>query len=191
MSIEDKLVTVATNHRMIATQYFKTSFIGDGTKKVSIPMPFMPDVVDITGVSAFADTAVNNFFTMSFDRRAASKYSGKYGYCSRQGAMGNGMVSTVRSLESATYEDGIFTWYAPTIPAVWSPMMRYTFVAVRYPEQTTRQMVEEEIALLPDAVPSGNSGTLTYIAVQINDNFTDEEWAALTGTKPNWTFVLS
>lgn len=190
MSIAEKLTAVAQNQQAIATQYFKTSFLGDGTKKASIPMPFLPDVVDITGVSAFVDTAVNNFYTMSFDRRAAGRYSGKYGYCSRQGGMGNGMVGISSVLGAISYENGVFTWHAPALPAVWSPYVRYTVVAVRYPEQTTRQMVEEEIALLPDAVPSGNSGTLTYTTSQINANFTSEQWASLIGTKPNWSFSL-
>ena len=191
MSIEDKLVTVATNHRMIATQYFKTSFIGDGTKKVSIPMPFKPDMIDIVGVSGSVDAVKNNFYTLSFDTRSAGIYSGKYGYCQNTGAMGNGMMRTASVLASISYADGVFTWNAPALPALWSNLIRYSVMAVKFPENTTRQMVEEDIRLLPNTVPSGCSGTLSYNTAQINDTFTSEEWAALTGTKPNWTFVLS
>lgn len=190
MSIAEKLTTIAENQQKIATRYFKTSFVGDGTSKASFAIPFIPDMVVISGTSAYIDTMPGNFMSIAFDMRSAWKYAGRMAYSTKAGSIGTGVIKTSSALASVSYADGVFTWNAPALPATWSPATRYSVMAVKFPEQTVKTLVEEEIVLLPDAVPSDSNGTLVYNSAQINDTFTTDEWAELIAQKPNWTFSM-
>lgn len=195
MSIAEKLTAVAENQQEIEMQYFKTSFIGSGTTEASFAIPFMPDIVQIFAFSAYATTIENVYASVMLDTRAVTRWSGILTYSAVNGSLIPPTPSVVKatSIHSGlfSYENGVFTWNLASQGWVFSPYARYYVVAARFPNKDTKKMVEEELSLLPDAVPEGSTGKLLYSKARVNAVFTTEEWEALKATKPNWTFSLA
>lgn len=194
MSIAEKLMTVAENQQEIGAQYFRTSFMGNGETGVSFAVPFMPDVLEIVALSPYAVSRENSYYTVVIDTRTAQKWGGVITFFIRTEA--GGVEPQVAPFKATTlhdgrisHENGVLTC---NINSIWTfaPNVRYYVVATRFPNTTTKKMVEEEIALLPDVVPEGSNGRLLYSQSRINATFTTAEWNALKATKPNWTFVL-
>ena len=195
MSIAEKLTTVAENQQEIEMQYFKTSFIGSGTNEVSFATPFMPDVVQILALSAYVASKNCTLQSVVLDTRTATKWGCITAFCeiNDSGAI-TPCVAPIKatSLHNGlfSYENGVFTWKAANQIFTFSPHTRYYVVAARFPNNSAKKIVEEEVSLLPDVVPEGSTGRLLYSNARINAIFTTDEWNALKATKPNWTFVL-
>ena len=193
MSIAEKLTTVAKNQQEIEMQYFNTSFIGSGTTEASFAIPFMPDVVQIMAFSAYATSEENVYQSVMLDTRAVTNWSGLMTISALNGSLITPSTSPAKakSIHGGlfSYENGVFTWNLSSKEWVFSPYVRYYVVAARFPNKDAKKMVEEEISLLPDAVPDGSTGNLLYSSARINSVFTTDEWTALTATKPNWTFA--
>lgn len=169
-------------------QYFKTSFVGDGTKTLTVKIPFMPDSFSCVATSPLVMKKANSYNHIYADPISAARYSAVVGQVTSAGQTGFSPVSTGSLQSSISYNDGALTFCINAISIVFQQDCRYFFYAVKYPGETTKSVTERDIALLPDT-PTG-SYALEFNKSRIEATFSNEEWAALIATKPNWTFSL-
>ena len=178
-------------HAVCEAVHFHDSFFGNGGKVLTANIPFLPDVLAIYAISPYMEAQGNAVRAFVMDSRACGKRSAILVHVNANKADGAKISSDAIS-GFLSYADGVLTvdisGYG--ITGVWSEDIRYALSAVRFADETVRGLVEEQIRLLPDTVPSGNSGTMTYNQERIDALFTQEEWAALLATKPNWTFSM-
>lgn len=174
----------------ILAYHFKTEFVGDDTNAARIAIPFMPDMFEIVATSPLSVQMKDTYYRITAEPISSSRYSGIVGYVTSSGTLGT-VSATTKSVQAAvSYENGVFSWYISALTALFRPNVRYFFFAVKYPGETAKSLVERDVALLPDAVPTGSTGTLEYNSARINSIFTSAEWAALIATKKNWTFSM-
>ena len=175
-------------------EHFCDSFFGSGTGKISCEIPFRPDVITIYTTHPFSSELANCYRGVTADLRGLGRHMGNVFYCSDLAAIKSGWLASSVSGKTFCYENGVFSFQMTNEQVknvVWHPSVRYHIVAARFPEESGRQLIEEQIAMLPDAVPQGSSGQLTYDQGVIDLYFTADEWESLTATKKNWTFVLN
>lgn len=174
-------------------EHYTASMFGSGTKTLSVEVPFKPDTVMVFANSPYTEAQGSIIRVYSLDLRSCANRTAVMIYTTTAHANGANF-STVAMDEFSDYENGILTIQPPSnvsASTTWASNVRYTVTAAKFPEETAKSLVEEQIQLLPDAVPSGNSGTMQYKAARINALFTDVEWATLIETKSNWTFSLA
>ena len=174
-------------------RHYVESILGSGSSELTFSVPFAPDFVAINCSNPYSSEIANSYRSILVDFRSCGYNAAYIQYCNSAGQNNMGSLQTARVGEYFSYENGVFR-FAPksnTLAAVrWHENVRYTVTAVRFPEENAQQLVQEQIALLPDTPPTGSTGTLHYSAAAISRYFTEEQWQLLTARKPNWRFVL-
>ena len=181
----------AAEQAVCAAEHFRTSLFGSGKQVLTMEIPFYPDVLTICAISPYLEASGNSARVFVADTRSSGKRTAFLMHLSSAKADGAKMYSdTISGLLG--YADGKLTVDIAGFSNVgtWNTNTRYSVSAVRFPNETAKVLIEEQIALLPDAVPSGNTGAMQYNSTKINKLFTAEEWEALIATKPNWTFSM-
>ena len=178
-------------HLVCAAEHFTTSLFGSGTQTLVVDMPFYPDVIIVYGISPYLEAVGNAARVFMTDTRSCGKRTAFLMHLTSAKADG----AKVNSNEISTilgYADGKLTINIANFSNVgtWNTDTRYAVSAVRFPNETAKWLIEEQVALLPNTVPSGNSGVMQYRRQCIESLFETDEWAALIGTKPNWTFSM-
>ena len=168
-------------------EHFRCSLLGNGTTALRVAIPFEPDIISISSIAPYSVTAPLIMTLVTMDGRSASRYGGRLGYVASQNKPSVAPVTTASIKKYCTYEDGVFCAdFNAATKSVWAENVRYTVVAAKFPEETAKALVVEEVSLLPD----GSSGTLEYNQSRIDELFTADEWATLIAAKPNWTFSM-
>ena len=201
MSIADKLSTVAEKMQGVydagyhaaqmkcGDHHYTASINGTDQRYIEIDLPFLPDIVTVYTTGPYANVTANTFRGMVVDMRSCSVIANLF-YCNSSGSSTSGNLrATGRSCFD--YNDSTFRFEmsATSLPNVlWRSNVRYSISAVRFTNEDSKSMVEEQIRSLPDT-PQGNV-VLEYSADRIAELFTDEEWAELIATKPKWSFSL-
>ena len=175
----------------VLAECFKTSVFGSGKRKLSVAIPFKPDVITIQTRDPYIRSLPNTFELFVGDLRSCAKYWATITYVRTGPSAANSAFGIGTTYNFATYENGVFS-LDPNNSILadfeWSANVRYEISAARYPDKDAKALVEEQVALLPD-VATG-TGTVEYTQSRINEFFTAEEWASLIATKPNWTFSM-
>ncbi len=173
-----------------AAKHFTYNFIGDGSGSVSFHVPFEPDAVQIYGYDTKVLNMPNTLLTFGFDLRALGRLGGTLFYSSsgNGSAVGNQAAGYSRVLERySRTEDGVVTIKdvgGTSVSLVFGNGCLYTAVAVKYTEQTDKERITDFVNRLT------GSGTAALNKAKVEAAFTNDEWAALIATKPNWTFTL-
>lgn len=169
------------------------SILGSGTRKLSIPIPFMPDTISVFSINPYSGTIADTFKSLVLDMRCYGQHMGNALYCLSHGTVASAMLAPSGVSRFVKYEDGVFSFelsegMLPNL--IWPENVRYTVIASKYSAETGLQLVTEHIALLPDTVPEGSNGELVYYQDFLLRYISLPDWEKLIATKPNWTFVL-
>ena len=173
--------------------HFTTTFMGNDSYEVTAELPFKPDIVTVYTTHSYSTQGSNCYRGFIADLRCNGRYMGNVFYIDSEANNRNGMIKSSMHGNVLSFENGIFSFHLGPDQlknVVWGSFVRYYLVAVRFPEESGKQQLEEQIMLLPDEVPAGSSGQLNYMKHVVYSYFTEEEWEHLTSRKPNWTFVL-
>ena len=103
-----------------------------------------------------------------------------------------GWLGSSLNSKYVTYQDGIFRYEMSQeqLPHVsWLANVKYHLIAMRFPDETGKELFREQILSLPDKVPAGISNQLTVVKSVVDGYFTQAEWEALIAQKPNWEFL--
>ena len=169
-----------------ATKHFVCNFKGSGTGSVSFYVPFEPDALCITGFDPTFSKKPYALGSFVADLRAFGQAAGNTAYGNASsGAMTNAAFTTTSVLNRySRTEDGTVTIQniSSSVAVVFDASYTYTAVAVKYAEQTDKERITDFVNGLT------GSGTVTLNQAKVSAAFTDDEWAALITTKPNWTF---
>ena len=173
--------------------HFTTSFFGDDTSELSIQIPFQPDIVTVYTTHSYSSHIPNCYRGFTADLRACGRHMCNVFYTATEGLYKSAWMPSKIPSNNIFYQDGVFR-YALSAEAIkdtiWMSNVRYHLVAVRFPEESGKSLLEEQIMMLPDEVPTGCSGVLPYNESVVNYYFAPAEWEWLTAQKPNWTFEL-
>lgn len=173
--------------------HFATTFLGNGSHEVIAEIPFKPDIVTVYTAHSYTTQGPNCYRGFAVDLRGCGRYMCHLFYTDSEAIYRNGIIKSSLNGNVVSYENGIFRFHLSPEQlknVIWCPHVRYHLVAVRFPEESGRQQLEEQIMLLPDAPPAGATGQLNYMKNVVYSYFTEEEWELLTAKKPNWTFIL-
>lgn len=169
-----------------ATKHFVHGFVGDGSNSVSFYVPFEPDAVWIIGFDPTYNKAPYALGSFCYDRRAFGFAAGIVQYGLASGSSTSQAMTTKTALNRySRTEDGTITIsnLHSTSPVVFYSGYVYTVVAVKYTEQTDTERITDFVNQLE------NSGTVTLNQAKVEAAFTEDQWAALIATKPDWTFT--
>ena len=187
--MNDKLVTVAENcvrlHAACADNHFVTTVYGNGTDKLTVHVPIAPDGFFLFCTDPILRTQDHlvSFFTADLGTLG---YICAVSQCSNGGVLFN-MAMTNSSVFNRYSRDENGTVTLQNISAksgygIFGAGLEYTVVAVKCGNKTDKQRFTELVERLE------GSGTIQVWGDKVHAAFTDEQWAALRATKPNWTF---
>lgn len=171
-----------------AAKHFVYNFVGDGSDTATFPTPFEPDEIQVFGFDPRALSTKSIVFGLQFDSRAFGQCAGFLQHTNASG----GIQNVAFSASSATKrysraEDGTITITGvgtSNATVCFGNGFPYTVVAVKYTEQTDK----ERITAFVNSLTGG--GTVSLQQAKVEAAFTDDEWAALIATKPDWTFTM-
>lgn len=176
-------------------EYFKASFLGNDMNRYAYQVPFKPDWYMINTSSAKPHSMSNSLYFAIVNFNAYSKYCGTLNVNKQNGIttvkVPTSKLGTVFSYNNDTQEVIVdMSSNASYVNIKFRSDVRYELTAVKFPNRSKLDNLIEDISLLPDDVPSGNSNVLDYNKNVIDQIITPEDWDELIGTKPNWTFNL-
>lgn len=187
--MNDKLVTIA--HNCVALRdkctdnHFVATVLGDGTETLTVAIPFAPDAVWVfcTDPVLRAQDDLVAFFNADL---GSLGYLCAVSQCSN-GVTYFGMVMTNTSVFNrySQAQDGTVTIHNVSAKNGFGKFgegLAYHIIAVKYIDKTDKERFTELVERLT------GSGRLQVWADKVHAAFTDEEWTALTATKPDWTF---
>ncbi|MBQ7660992.1 MAG: hypothetical protein IJS44_02935 [Clostridia bacterium] len=166
--------------------YFVRTVYGDGTKVLSVSLPFYPDVLYVRAASPYSAAVRYGEIMMIYDLRSFLRYNGINRVAASNTWQAQVLANTAEN--RPTYENGVLTLTGAAISGhdFVFPAVAYTLVAVKTTDKTDRELLTEVVAGLPDS-----AYTATFSQYRVNATVTESEWAALTQTKPNVTFALT
>ena len=155
---------------------------GSGTGTLSVPIPFEPDTLLIVAANMRIFTC--QIAVCVYTPHALGKYLG--GVQTTQSSLSLGMAAIRRDQRLVSYADGVLTFtMIESVPVRFDANTDYIVLASKTETRTDKEILTDFIAGLADA-----GGTVTLSQEAINAAVTDDEWATLLATKPNWTFTL-
>lgn len=174
--------------------HYTTTFYGNGTEEFVHQIPFKPDIVTVFTTNSYTSYMPYTYRGFTFDLRACGRHMGVFYYSSAVGGNKSGWLVSNFGGQKVYYQDGAF--HCKIIAeqlknVIWVPFIKYHLIAVRFPEESGKEMLREQILSLPDEIPAGTEGRLEYAKTVVDGYFTEEEWESLVNQKPNWEFVLS
>ena len=175
----------------VAARQFVTALCGNDENTISIPIPFKPDLILISSFDAYSRKSASTYNAMMYDFRAAARSPVAFIlYTNSKATASTTTVSNSNAKNLFTYAGGIFTFTAPSSTeyqlAKWRSELLYAVSAFKYTDKSDKELISEQISRLPDS-----GGTVEFASAAISAAFTDDEWASLIATKPNWTFTLA
>lgn len=183
--MEQKLTQIAENSVELYNRchkYHYTAVItGDGSDTLTLPLPFAPDTVQIICTDPRIMLRNNTVMFYTADLSSLG-FAGAVHTSIRDGKLASSAM-TVESLNARVHraEDGTVTINCVS-GDVYGPDLTYKVVATKLTDKTYRQRYEEFVEGLT------GSGTAQVCKKKVCEAFTAEEWAALTATRPGWTF---
>lgn len=186
---DGSISTIGYCHSM----HFKQSFLGNGQNELEIAIPFKPDLITINTCHPYSSEMPNCIRGITADMRGCGRHMGNVLLCDENGTTRSVLLMSDMSGKYFSYENDKFCcrFHVQGYEKIqWMTNVRYNVMAVRYFEENGKELIEEQIYMLPYEPPEGSSGTLTYYRDVIYTYFTQEEWEKLTSVRSNWTFVL-
>ena len=173
--------------------HYTATFFGSGTNELLLDIPFQPDIVTVYTTHSYTSCFPNCYRGFTVDLRACGRHMGNFYYTLGEGITRSAWLTSTLEGTIVSFQDGKFRFGldAEAVKDVaWIPNIQYRLIAMKFPEENGKQLLQEEIMNLPDTVPQDFSGQLAYVKSVVYTYFTPEEWESLTAQKPNWTFVL-
>ena len=169
-----------------AAKHYTYNFIGDGSGSVSFPVPFEPDAVEIIGFDPIFASRTNSLLMFTGDRRSLGQLSGFLQYAKGNGGISNAALAYAALSNRCSWAEGILTFkdVAGSTAVTFGKGCAYTAIVVKYTDQTDKERITDFVNNLT------GSGTASLQKAKVEAAFTDNEWATLISTKPNWTFTL-
>ena len=172
--------------------HYSTTFYGSGTGEILQEIPFKPDIVLVYSTDACTSKIPYSYRGIAVDLRACGRHMGNFFYIWGNGDYRCGWLGSSLNSKYVTYQDGIFRYEMSQeqLPHVsWLTNVKYHLIAMRFPDETGKELFREQILSLPDKVPGGISNQLTVVKSVVDGYFTQAEWEALIAQKPNWEFL--
>lgn len=166
-------------------QHFTVNFVGTGTSSASFYVPFEPDALFIIGFDPTFNKKPYALGSFIADLRAFGQVAGNAAYDQASGTMANVAFTTASVLNRYSQtEDGVVTIQniSNSTTIVFDACYIYTAIAVKYTDQTDKERIGTFVSRLT------GSGAVALNEAKVTAAFTDNEWATLVATKPNWTF---
>ncbi len=184
--MQDKLTAIAENsvalRDMCVKHHYVATLTGNGTNTLSFQVPFTADALTVLCIDPMAQTGGYNLIMLQADRAALS-LAGCMALMSRNGAMTTNTTNAAGvEARCSQAQDGTVTVSTGATNCYFAQGRSYLVMATTY---TDKSLKERYIQLIEGLT---GSGTLAVCADRIYSVFTTEEWAALTATKPDWTF---
>ena len=162
--------------------HFAGTVRGSGTGTLSVPIPFEPDTLLI--VAANMRIFTYQIAVCVYTPHALGKYLG--GVQTTQNSLSLGAAAIRRDQRMVSYADGVLTFtMVESVPVRFDANTDYIVLASKTETRTDKEILTDFVSGLADV-----GGTVTLSQAAINAAVTDDEWAALLATKPNWTFTL-
>lgn len=187
--MDKKLTQIAENslelYNRCKNNHFVTTITGDGTESLSFRLPFEPDALQVFCTDPrllYCQYAVAFF---NADLMGLGLAAAIYQTILDRNIVNTAMTTNTVGSRVSRAEDGTVTLTNITdkgTACVFALGLPYTVVASRYTDKTLRQRYEEFVNSLT------GSGTAQVCKAKVYEAFTAEQWAALTATKPDWTF---
>lgn len=172
-----------------AMQHFVTVLTGSGETSLSFHVPFPPDLLVVTGYDPTVLATDYQVMMFVYDIAAFGLMGGYMLTSCNQSAYSLAMTTVSALTRYARADDGTVTLgnirgnnSHPV--GTFGAAVQYTVTAVKYTNRTDKERITEMVEGLT------GSGSLTLNRAKVNGAFTDEEWAALIATKPDWTFAF-
>lgn len=184
---------IAAREQCLMTHYADV-FFGNGTGKLLLNVPFKPDIITVYTTHSYSKQMPNCYRGFVIDLRACGSNMGNFFYTGSDSSPRCGLIPSDLSGKNIGWDSGVFkmeTSMEQLKDLCWMPFVRYHLVAVKFPDESGRQLLEEQILLLPDQPPQGSSGRLTYVKSVVESYMTLQEWEDLIAQKPNWTITLT
>ena len=166
--------------------YFVRTVYGDGTKVLSVSLPFYPDALYVCATSPYSAAVQYGEIMMVYDLRSFLRFNGINRIAAKNTWQAQALVNT--DANRPTYENGVLTLTGATISGhdfVFTDTA-YTLIAVKYTEKNDKTLLEDTVRALP-----GGAYTAQFSQYRVYATMTNEEWLALTAEKPNVTFALA
>lgn len=167
------------------SKFFTAAFAGDGGTTAKIDIPFEPQIINVWGADPRQYGSGNlAFFTadlasVTYVIGAAARYYST--------ALQTAPMPADSVLDKCSWKDGTLTLSEFGSGSYRFPFgngIQYIVSAARYTDLNTEERIREFISSL------SGSGTATLSATKVNAAFSDEAWAELIASKPDWTFTL-
>lgn len=200
MSIAEKLLAAAENVPLVfesgkaANQaevdkkiYVGTAYFSD-TNSMTVSLPFVPDKMMVFSMAALTMSSPLTYYILTFDRTSFAER------CAQMSILDDSLspysariLTTSRDKYFKVDENGVT--FVPPQSDVWASSLwiggaPYTVSAYRS-GKSDKELLKEQIDVL-----SEGGGSVTFLQSRVNETVTDEEWATLIATKPNWTINL-
>lgn len=178
----------AEGEEACTARHFVHTFVGDGSTAVTVHVPFEPDKLVLFNLNPLVQTRANELAIFVVDLSAFGRYAGLATVGSGT-AINSAVYSTNSYLTRYSRQaDGMVTiqnvGISATTAGVFTAGETFVLVAVKHIGQTDKERITAFVERLT------GSGTVTLNQARVNGAFTDDEWATLIGTKPDWTFVF-
>jgi len=179
-------------------KHFAQVVTGDGSDELRFQLPFTPELLMISCHDPDIRTLANVIATIHVDLGAIGLIAGVI--TKTNGPADNGVdLGAYSSATPASHtldtwilreQDGLFcvkpSLNAAVKTAIFGENEPYVVTAVKVQNKTDRERFIE----LLDRLPEGGTYKIQINKTKKEAAFTEEEWAALIGTKSSYTFVL-
>ena len=167
-------------------KHYVTAFTGNGSGEATFDMPFVPDFIAVSNMTAYSIKEIGRILYLLYDVRTVGILAGAgLTITSESGGVKALMMTETKAKSRFNFENGTCT-LTDLAEYFFANGEKYIVAAVKYTDKSDKERITEYINALPD---SGGSTALSKIKKEAN--FSDAEWAALIATKPNWTITLS
>lgn len=182
--MEQKLEQILTNcnrmYRKLKDQHYKATILGNGTERLELDLPFEPDLLQVicTDPRIMFQNGAVMFFNADFSGiglaaavSSVLRDGGLYSFAMTTSTVGSRLDgSTLTNIKDGS-KDCIFPQGFP-----------YQVVATKMDARTLAQRFTAFVESLT------GSGTAQICKSKVSEAFTDEQWAALKATRPDWIF---
>ena len=174
--------------KKIAAKHLIQTVFGNGTDTLTFAVPFEPDTVTIT-TNNYRAVSAGQIMYYNVNLRSVSPYLGSMrALKSDESTTSFGTFNQSNISQVYSYADGMVSVMIPSaFGIVFRDDCELVVIAEKYETRTDGEIITDIITRLDN----DEGGSCTFSQAVKDAAFTDDEWAALIATKPNWTFTLA
>ena len=187
--MEEKLLQIAENsialHEKCVEKHFVTSVAGSGSDVLSFHLPFEPDCLLVVCTDPQILSVTNTMLSFMADFSSLGYITAVFNSSSGGSLFNMAMTNTSMYSRYSRTPEGLCTlqnFVNKGASCLFREQLQYQVVAVKFKLPSDRERIYDLVENLT------GSGTMKIWGEKLHNALTDEEWAALKATKPNWTF---